>query len=785
MKKLFGRDKPKPAKSPAAGVAKDLASPGGTGQENSHFFGHQHPQHDRNSIRVSSDDHWDIISSHDGNSPLLAGHNSPRAVSPFGGPPAVPPAVPPKPVPTTTKSLDRDGTQKLLKKQPPPSNQNGPAAIGILKALDPHPDAPQLRVENSDEQLGGSDHVSSRDDKKERKGFWERASERTREREREKERHRERERKEEEGQAELTRMIGYLTATASEDWSLVLEVCERASASETHAKEAMKALRKEFKYAEAPAQLSAARLWAIMLRNCREVFVLQCASRKFLDTLEDVLQASKTSPVVRERLLEVLAGAAYMSPSGKGHEKEGFRGLWRKVKAPEQPEEGIPFDTEDAMFNPPVPSFHEPPLTAKPADVPRRPSVAKHKNPSRHRVIPPEEDMRRLLQECKVGSGNASLLSEALAFAKPEDLKNKEIIREFYARCRASQELIFAQIPWASAGAERSRQAAGRGSPQLQKRTRSQDQPTGPVVVRQDSSEPVQATQEELLLAEILKANEELTDALRQYDDLERVGIERDTEERSKKETRIDRSQLYYDADGQMHLEPPQPHFAATSSHTPSPSSSPSPSPAPSVMVHSAHSHGGHPLPPVPPHASALSHSPGSFHAHLTPSLAPPPPAPHGPRQPLHSSARSRTPSPDRSSMTHSTQQYHEQYYHDAAAEIPAAVSRMRISDSDSASPESDEEPRVPTRPSAKALGKRRAPPPPDNDGFDPDDLFYEHGNESHRSDEFAEENDEEHPSPQLPWHHPVQYVYDAAAERHRELFQEGGLNGTAPGVVH
>lgn len=67
------------------------------------------------------------------------------------------------------------------------------------------------------------------------------------------------------GSAELTRMIGtflpcnfvscftmhfsgYLTATASEDWSLVLEVCERASISETTAKEACKALRREFKY---------------------------------------------------------------------------------------------------------------------------------------------------------------------------------------------------------------------------------------------------------------------------------------------------------------------------------------------------------------------------------------------------------------------------------------------------------------------------------------------------------------------------------------------------------
>lgn len=36
--------------------------------------------------------------------------------------------------------------------------------------------------------------------------------------------------------------------------------------------------------------------------------------------------------------------------------------------------------------------------------------------------------MRRLLQECKIGQGNANLLSEALAYAKPQDLE-KEIIR--------------------------------------------------------------------------------------------------------------------------------------------------------------------------------------------------------------------------------------------------------------------------------------------------------------------------------------------------------------------
>ncbi len=106
-----------------------------------------------------------------------------------------------------------------------------------------------------------------------------------------------------------------------------------------------------------------------MLMNCSEVFITQCSSRKFLETLEDVIHNARTSPVVRERLLEVLAGAAYMSPPSKyhitpisdmyqalpgspfstvhptethilgRHDSHGFRTLWRKVKPPEKPEE--------------------------------------------------------------------------------------------------------------------------------------------------------------------------------------------------------------------------------------------------------------------------------------------------------------------------------------------------------------------------------------------------------------------------------------------------------------
>lgn len=44
----------------------------------------------------------------------------------------------------------------------------------------------------------------------------------------------------------------------------------------------------------------------------------------------------------------------------------------------------------------------------------------------RNRIIPLEEDIRRLFQECKIGLGNASLLSQALAHAKVEELKKGE-----------------------------------------------------------------------------------------------------------------------------------------------------------------------------------------------------------------------------------------------------------------------------------------------------------------------------------------------------------------------
>lgn len=56
----------------------------------------------------------------------------------------------------------------------------------------------------------------------------------------------------------------------------------------------------------------------------------------------------------------------------------------------------------------------------------------------------------------------------------------------------------------------------------------------------EDGRLSVQQTVEERLLGALLMTNAELMEALKQYDDLERVAIERKTEARSRKEVRME-----------------------------------------------------------------------------------------------------------------------------------------------------------------------------------------------------------------------------------------------------
>src|SRR5258706_10282561 len=67
-----------------------------------------------------------------------------------------------------------------------------------------------------------------------------------------------------------------------------------------------------------------------------------------MDAVEFVILHPNSSPVFRERLMDILAGAAF---TFHGPGKEGFQSTWKRVRPPNKPEEGIPFDMEDSMFD--------------------------------------------------------------------------------------------------------------------------------------------------------------------------------------------------------------------------------------------------------------------------------------------------------------------------------------------------------------------------------------------------------------------------------------------------
>ena len=173
-----------------------------------------------------------------------------------------------------------------------------------------------------------------------------------------------------------------------------------------------------------------------------------------METVESVVVSRTTSPVVRERLIDVLAAAAFT------FRKEGFQSSWKRVRPPNKPEDGIPFDTQDAMFDPTMQGHRarthaSPTPQVTPVNTPHSPHTSRirsrrqdsdqgHGNrPPGHRerelpqpprrrdreYIPPDEDMRRLFEECDVALYNTRILNEALAYTTPDSFRSDPLIK--------------------------------------------------------------------------------------------------------------------------------------------------------------------------------------------------------------------------------------------------------------------------------------------------------------------------------------------------------------------
>ena len=140
-----------------------------------------------------------------------------------------------------------------------------------------------------------------------------------------------------------------------------------------------------------------------------------------METVESVILAPSTEPVVKDRLRDVLAAAAF---TFHGPGKEGFQSTWERVRPPNQPEYGIPFDMEDPMLN----------RTPAPDQGGRN---RNHRDsrlsyPPRRRdqdLIPSEEDIQGLFAECDIALQRTRILKDALANAVPDSLHSNPIIK--------------------------------------------------------------------------------------------------------------------------------------------------------------------------------------------------------------------------------------------------------------------------------------------------------------------------------------------------------------------
>ncbi|KAF8332120.1 uncharacterized protein EI90DRAFT_3289308 [Cantharellus anzutake] len=663
---------------------------------------------------------------------------------------------------------------------------------------------------------------------------------------------------------DLTAAIGQITATGSEDWGFVLELCERVSVNETTAKEAARALRREFKYAIPASQLSAARLWAIMLRNAKPVFVEASASKKNMDAVEDVITSSKTAPVVKERLLEVLGYAAY--DHGRGDRKHPFVATWRKVKPPEAPDQGIPPNLDDPMFRPPEakwpphsdqhPSVHQH-HGNRPADALRtlRRSTGhidfEHERSQLRsptvRLPTLEEEMARVYKECEEAQNLATMFHEQLVYATAASVEDQDgdILRGFYERATKSRDRAQSQVPWAQSLANKA--TAARKEQRLANANHVTTNDT------QHTRQTPSGGVEEHLLGTLLATHQSMVEVCKIYEDLLRVAAaereERYVQERSRVEIRIDRSNVFVAPDGSLYA--PERDVGGGSSSRPaspntlniiesSPPTSP-PSVPPTIQPGFLQAEKGYPTYNHPPHiqsspwgsnnpyldkapltSSSLPLNPHSPQPHtpatpfqFTPFSGPHRTAPHGPRA---QHTYSRSPSPDVTLHDPRTRAVTEtpppgtnieitrnalervaistpQPLHlnaptttgrdspQSTRRLPDAVSSQPPERSQSLDDLDNEEHRTPIRPSAKALGKRKAVERRvDPDTFDPDDLFKEQRSNTPTSGDSDSDDSLDYLSRSKA--KPIVYAYDAMAEREKErqaqLARQTQANGVA-----
>ncbi|GAA6037708.1 hypothetical protein JCM8097_002299 [Rhodosporidiobolus ruineniae] len=392
--------------------------------------------------------------------------------------------------------------------------------------------------------------------------------------------------------------IGWSCAMPSFDWGYVLALADYLSQEGKNrkgpAEESAKALRKEFKHAAPTAQEKAVRLMFLLARNSDIKFRQQIASKKFLSELTDLVASPKTDPKVKETVFRVLSPLSYdfqndptLSPLTATFAK--------LLTSPQTSLTSFPnaLDPSSPSFTPPGAPLMEDDDLLRPSSLFQSSHSSSRGGSRRPRGVerlPSErQQMERLGRRAVEGRGYAGMLVEAVQNKQGEGaeaIEADEIVQvrvfslrslserlsvdscgsrmegqrrcasEFYHKTLEAQELLAAELEWASVQAEQSRARAEAGKAEAGAPVAGAAE--GEAAREEGEGEGEEMTVEERVFGTMLSASEEITDSLALYHRLltshhhaqqEAADLAAATE-RSKADTRFDRFAAEHAAGG-------------------------------------------------------------------------------------------------------------------------------------------------------------------------------------------------------------------------------------------
>ncbi|CAE6414047.1 unnamed protein product [Rhizoctonia solani] len=148
---------------------------------------------------------------------------------------------------------------------------------------------------------------------------------------------------------QLSKMTASIIECSLRDWSAVEDLLKRASTTSVNASSVLKVIVRKLTVGDEFQQLSAGRLWTILMKRPSSVLYERATRTDFLAELERVICSSHIEMVAADRVITGLATAIHDFPHQKGTER--LKQLWGKLGTQRVLDE-TPIHSEDLLYSP-------------------------------------------------------------------------------------------------------------------------------------------------------------------------------------------------------------------------------------------------------------------------------------------------------------------------------------------------------------------------------------------------------------------------------------------------